>query len=356
MKHIFNKKRISSIVSILPSLIVKYEDELSDYNFPEMQSKRLGMMMDYHTRRECNNDDGLSDYALYGIEYLIKNNVLKKDDIDAIIVVSSSQDYIMPSVSYILQGKLGLSQDTYCCDIINACGGYINGLMQSFMAIDTLGLHKVLLVTGDMLTKKTGKHDRNSRPIIGDAVNVSIIEHYEEGENIYVDCRNFGEKSDAIKIPAGGMKLPSSSITAIEEKDESGNYRSLDHFYMDGDAVFNFVMTQVPPMILDVLKYSGDKLDAIDYYMFHQPNKYMVDRLADEIEIPSEKIFANIVGVYGNSSTGTIPLNICHNIASHVTTRNLRLCLSGFGAGLTCNALVMNNPKMDFCDIIEYKI
>lgn len=355
MKHIFRNKRISSIISVLPPTIVRYEDELSDYNFPELQSKRLGMMMDYHTRRECASNDGLSDYALQGIQFLINHGIIKKEDIDGIVVVSSSQDYIMPSVSYILQGRLELSVDTYCCDVINACGGYVNGLVQSFMALDTLGLRKILLVTGDMLTKKVCKHDRNSRPIIGDAVNISIVENYHKGGDIYVDCRNFGDKAEAIKIPAGGLKIPSTASTAVEEKDDFGNYRALDHFYMDGDSVFNFVMTQVPSMIIDVIKTSGNEINTIDYFMFHQPNKYMVNRLMTEIEIPNDKIFANIVGIYGNASTGTIPLNICHNIAQEATSNSLRLCLSGFGAGLTCNALVMQNPAMDYCSIIDYK-
>lgn len=81
----------------------------------------------------------------------------------------------------------------------------------------------------------------------------------------------------------------------------------------------------------------------------------MVDRLADELDIPSEKCFGNIVGIYGNASTATIPLNICHNIANQATSRELRLCLSGFGGGLTCNAIVMTNPKMDYCEIVDFR-
>lgn len=355
MKHIFEHKRISAILSILPSTIVRYEDELVDYPFPIRQSQMLGKMMDYNTRRQVAVEDGLSEYAHFGINQLLERGVVRKEDINGIIVVSSSQDYIMPSVSYILQGKLGLSEDTYCCDILQVCGGYVNGLMQAFMVMDTMGLKKVLLVTGDMLTKKIGKRDRNSRPIIGDAVNISVIEQDPKGKPIYVDFRNSGNMADAIKIPAGGLKQPSTPETAIENRDVQGNYRALDHFYMDGERVFNYVMTHVPQMITDILAQSGDTIGSVDYYMFHQPNKYMVDRLANELDIPSEKCFSNIVGVYGNASTATIPLNICHNIAEQATSQSLRLCLSGFGAGLTCNALIMTNPKMDYVEIIEFQ-
>ena len=353
MKTVFQNKRISAIVSVLPDKVVRYEDELEDYSFPVRQSQMLGKMMDYNTRRQCEPTDSVSEYAIQGIQRLIDKEIIGVDEIDAIVVSSSSQDFIMPSVSYLLHGHFNLSEKVYCSDIVQQCGGYQFGLMQCFMLMDTFGFRKVLLVTGEMTSKKVGLHDRNARPIIGDAVTVSVIEPADNG-NIYVDYRNYGQMADSIKIYAGGLKCPSTAETAIETKDEQGNSRSLDHFYMDGEAVFNFVMTKVPPMIIDTLEESGDTNNTIDYFMFHQPNKYMIDRLADELDIPSNKCFGNIVGIYGNASTATIPLNICHNIAAEATNRTLRLCLSGFGGGLTCNAIVLSNPPMDYCEIVDY--
>ena len=186
MNHQFKDKRISAILSILPPKIVRYEDELEDYPFPIKQSQMLGKMMNYHTRREIDAADGLSDYALFGLEHMLADGILHKEEIDAIVVVSSSQDYIMPSVSYILQGKLGLNNDVHCVDILQVCGGYAYGLMQCFMLIDTMGYKKAVLVTGDTLTKKIGKHDRNSRPIIGDCINISIIEQCDGNGPIFM--------------------------------------------------------------------------------------------------------------------------------------------------------------------------
>ena len=354
MKHVFRNKRISAIVCVLPDKVVRYEDELEDYSFPVRQSQMLGKMMDYNTRRQCEPTDSVSEYAIQGIQRLLDKGVLRAEEIDAIVVASSSQDYIMPSVGYLLQGHFNLREDVYCCDIVQQCGGYQFGLMQSFMLMDTFGFKKVLLVTGEMTSKKVGQHDRNARPIIGDAVSISVIEPAENGA-IYADYRNYGQMAEAIIIPAGGLKQPSTPETAIETKDEQGNYRALDHFYMDGEGVFNFVMTKVPPMITNLLSESGDTIESIDYYMFHQPNKYMVDRLADELDIPSDKCFGNIVGIYGNASTATIPLNICHNIAEQAKARELRLCLSGFGGGLTCNAIIFTNPQIDYVEIINFQ-
>lgn len=353
MKQIFQNKRIAAIQVILPKKEVRYEDELEDYPFPVKQSHMLGKMMDYRTRRQCEPNDGISDYAEQGIRTLISKGILKKEEIDAIVVVSSSQDYIMPTVSYLLQGRLDLNEDVYCCDIVQQCGGFQYGLAQSFMLMDTMDFRKVLLVTGEMTSKKIGPHDRNARPIIGDAVAVTVVESAEKG-SIYMQYKNYGQMAEKIMIPAGGLKMPCSAETAVETKDEQGNLRALDHFYMDGEAVFNFVMTKVPPMLEELLADSGNTIDSIDYFMFHQPNKYMVDRLADELDIPAEKCFSNIVGIYGNASTATVPLNIAHNIGLIACQQPLRLCLSGFGGGLTCNGLIINNPKMDYCGIEDF--
>ena len=270
------------------------------------------------------------------------------------MVVSSSQDYIIPPVSFLLQGKLGLRDEVMCFDINQACGGYIIGLLQVFMLLDAWKINKVVLVTGDMLSKKVCRRDRSCRPIIGDAVNITVVENSLESDPITVAWKNFGKDAGVIGIQAGGLKMPSNPGTAIEMPDEFGNFRAKDHFYMEGEEVFNFVMREGPPMVEDVVKSQGMSVSDIDYFLFHQPNKYMVRKLADELDIPYTKMFSNIVEIYGNSSTGTIPLNICHNLADEVMTQNLKVCLSGFGAGLTCNVMSGTIGKMKFCQIIDF--
>ena len=76
--------------------------------------------------------------------------------------------------------------------------------------------------------------------------------------------------------------MPSSEKTAELTTDSKGNTRSLDHLVMKGDDVFNFVQKEVPPMIENILNKAGKKKEDIDYYMFHQPNKFMLKKLADK--------------------------------------------------------------------------
>lgn len=355
MRHVFRGKRIEGVLAILPSKEVLFRDEVQNYPFPEKQSLRLAQVMGYNKKRICEIDDSVSEYAIYGIQKLIGSGLLDIKEVGAIIVATTTPDYFTPPVSNLIHGKFDFSQDVVCMDINQACAGYVVGLMQSFLLLDVLKDKKVLLVTGDLLSKKVSLHDRASRPLIGDAVSVSLIANDSRAEGVFFELKNDGINAMVLNIPAGGFKKLSDQNTAIENPDEYGNLRALDHLKMQGDAVFDFVVHEVPPMIEDVLRFGGVTKDQIDYYLFHQPNKFILQKLADELEIPHERLPCNVVELFGNSSSATIPVNISLNLGSRMIQEDLRVCLSGFGAGLTWGAIVMMLYKMNFCALIDFK-
>ena len=123
---------------------------------------------------------------------------------------------------------------------------------------------------------------------------------------------------------------------------------------MDGSAVFNFVQVEVPPMIDDLLQTAGKKMDDVDMFLFHQPNRFMLEKLADKIGVPHEKMPANIVEHYGNSSGVTIPLAIAHNLRHRVVGESINACLAGFGVGLTWASMLMRIGPMRFCEMITF--
>lgn len=117
-----------------------------------------------------------------------------------------------------------------------------------------------------------------------------MIENTDEENEIFTIIRNNGSMSEALTIPAGGSCMPSSAETAkLVNKYNDGNLRSLDNLTMKGRDVFTFVQTKVPPMIDEVLEYAGVTKDDIAYYLFHQPNKFMLKKLAEKIGVPYEK-------------------------------------------------------------------
>jgi 3-oxoacyl-[acyl-carrier-protein] synthase-3 len=318
------------------------------------QSLKLKKIMGYEAHRVAEAGVSISDLCIHGLDFLFQNEMLKKQDIDAIVLITQSPDHFMPPTSNIIQGHFQLKQDMVCMDINQGCAGFILGLFQSFMLLERESINKVVLLNADTLTHKVSNRDRNLSPQIGDAASVTVIENSEKPDTIYGNIKMDGRNANALKIPAGGYKLPSSQETAKMEQDANGNFRSLDHMVMKGDEIFNFVQREVPPMIEDLLNTSGLSKELIDYFMFHQPNKFMLDKLADKMKIPREKMPSNIVERFGNSSSVTIPTVISHNLGKRLEKENYRVCSAAFGVGLTWASLIIRMGEMDFCKMIEF--
>ena len=124
---------------------------------------------------------------------------------------------------------------------------------------------------------------------------------------------------------------------------------------MKGDIIFNFVQTKIPPLIDSLLTFARLEKEEIDYYMFHQPNKFMLQKLADKMNISYEKMPNNVVENFGNASSVSIPTAIAFNLGQKLLNNAYKICLSGFGVGLTWASMVLNIGNLSICKIIEYK-
>jgi 3-oxoacyl-[acyl-carrier-protein] synthase-3 len=355
MKYTFHNKQISAVVSVMPPTEVDFKDELHNYSFSASQNLRLAKIMGFNKRRMSQLNETISDYAVVGIQKLIDSGALNIDEVGAIVVVTTTPDHVVPPVSSIIQGKFAFSQETICLDITQGCSGYIVGVMQSFLLLEILKDKKVLLVNGDFLTHKISTRDRGSRPIAGDAVGVSIIENTEEHRDIYFSLKNDGANAFAVYIPAGGTRLPSSEETAVEMPDDYGNFRSQNHLMMNGDLVFNFILNEAPTMMEELLEYAGMRKEGIDFFMCHQSSRFTLEKLADRLEVPREKLPNNVIETFGNSSSASVPVAITHNLSSMITTsEQKKIMLVGFGIGLTWGAIILDMGNLKYCGMIDY--
>jgi 3-oxoacyl-[acyl-carrier-protein] synthase III len=354
MNLTFRNKAITGILTVLPANEVKFEDEMESYNFSVAKSLKLKMAMGYNKHRIVADGITISDLCVFGLNHLFENELLKKEDIDAIILVTQSPEYFMPPTSNVIQGKLGLKQDVICMDINQGCAGFEIGLFQAFMLLEHDEINKVVLLNADILSPKVSKRDRNSNPLIGDGASVTIVEKSKKPNTIFANIKMDGTAFDALIIPAGGFKTPSTPETAELMEDVAGNFRSLNNLVMKGDDVFNFVQREVPPMIEDLLSTAGVEKQEVDYFMFHQPNKFMLNKLADKLEVPREKMPSNIVENFGNASGVTIPTAITFNLGERLNRESFLICLAGFGVGLTWASLLINIGNVNFNKIIDY--
>ena len=354
MDFTFKNKRISGILTILPKKSVKFEEEMSNYSFSPAKCMKLKLAMGYNEHRIAEPGQCSSDFCKYGLQYLFDNNLLLKEEIDALLFVSQSPDFYMPPTSNILQGYFGLKHDCLCMDINQGCAGFEVGLLQAFMLLEQPAINKVVLMNADVLSSKVSDRDRNSKPLIGDAASITLVEKSQDATIIYANIKMDGTGAFALNIPAGGFRMPSTAETAVMVEDTAGNFRSKDNLVMQGDDVFNFVQREVPPMIEHLFEQSGTDRNDVDWFMFHQPNKFMLHKLADKLNIPYEKMPANIVENFGNASGVTVPTCISYNLGDQLVNGRLKLCLAGFGVGLTWSSLLIEMGYLLFNKIIEY--
>lgn len=350
----FKNKRISGVCSILPRNEINFLDELSNYNFSEKQSIKLGKIMGYGTRRIVNDNTSVSDLCTFGLNYLFDNKLLDKNSINALVLCTQSPDHFIPATSNIIAGNLQLGEDVICMDINQGCAGYEVGLMQAFMLLSLDKINKVVLLNSDILSKKVSIKDRNSRPLVGDGAAITIVENCDNGEEIDVFIKMDGTSALSLQIPAGGFKYPSNNETSKLVEDEAGNLRSLNDLVMKGDQVFNFVQTKVPELINEMFSVLNITKSFFDYYLFHQPNKFMLQKLAEKLDIAYSVMPNNICEKYGNGSNITVPLNICENLGELALRNSYNVCLGGFGVGLTWSLIKCKIEKLNFCKIINY--
>lgn len=348
----FSGKKISGIFCVLPECVYTFEEET--VNMPTVRAKRLKNVMGYGQRRRTKRDTSTADLCIYGMRKLLDDNYIQKEDIGALIVVTLTPDYFVPHVSNLVQGKCGLPNDIICMDIPQGCAGYILGLFESFMLLEHLNNKKVVLITGDVLNRKEKVEEIFINPPSGgDAATITILENDVCCGNIYVDIRTCGEEASALIYPCGGFRFEQDIHYDNKIDIGDGILREPYALNMDGTAVFNFVQREVPVLLEDLFTYAGKNKQEIDYYLFHQPNRFMLQKLAEKIEVPEEKVFMSLVERYGNSNSSTIPLVIADNLANRITKETYQCCLAGFGAGLALGGILMNIGDLSFCEIIE---
>lgn len=355
MKTAISGVRIRALCSVVPANVCKFEEELKDFPFSEHSSRRLAQVMGFKEHRIADPKTTLVDLAAYGANYLFSKNVIDRDHLSALVFVSQHNDHPVPGNSKILHGFLNLSKDTHCVDMYENCTGFISGLYTACAMLKSSDLENVMLVVSNSGACYGNKKDRNTYPLCGDAAGVAIISKSKDPDNkIYFDFHHDGSQRETLLVPAGGMRMPATSETAKVVQDEMGNFRSLNQLHMDGTAVFHYVMENVPPVLKEICEFAGVQKDDIEYHLTHQPNRFMLEKLADLVKVPREKMFNNIVENFGNSSCSTIPVNIAFNLGNKLTNENHLVCMSAFGGGMSVGAAICHLGMFDCCDLIEH--
>lgn len=340
VQSIIKNVSIKGIASVLGENEIKFEQEPQYYGNSEKQLQKLKTMIGFDTRYWVKEGTTTADLCEQAARNIIKELNIELNSIDAIISVTQTPDYYMPGNAHVIHRNLGFSKDTLALDLEFGCSGYIYGLFTAFTMINS-GLKRILLLTGDTLSKVGNKKDKTVAPIFGDAGCATILEYDKNAEDTYFILKSDGNGIPCLLQPAGAYRVPSTDETRKEIEDKDGNIRTAENFYMNGFDVFNFTLTEQPKLLEEILEFSHTTKDDIDYFVLHQANVYIVETILKKAKIPLEKAPSKLFAKYGNQNSASIPSVICSELYDKFQNGKKKVLMQGFGIGLSWGACVM---------------
>jgi len=325
---------------------------------PEERSERERLVRNIgiNTRRLCSPWQCFSDLAFEASESLLQSLNWNKDEIDALIVVSQSPDYLIPATAIILQDRLKLKTSTIAFDVNLGCSGYPFGIHLLASMISSGGIKKALLLVGDRSATLDG-------PIFSDAGTATALEFDSSAPPMFFDLNSDGSGYKAIILPVGGHREPfelhhffpilsQSNIDAVSA--DRKNKKFAKDLVMDGSAVLNFSTQVVPPLVEQSLTYAKLQKEDINYYIFHQANRMINETIRKKLKLSPEVVPSSLHD-FGNSSGASLPVTMTVRIREQLENGNNKLLLGGFGIGLSWGSCIVDINRGVFPELINSK-
>jgi len=293
-------------------------------------------------RRIAGPDECSSDLGVAAAKRLFENGACAPGDIDFLLFCTQSPDYFLPTTACLVQDRLGLRLDCGALDFNQGCSGFVYGLSLAKSLIETGSATNVLLITAETYSKFINRRDRSVRTIFGDGAAATLLSAVESDREL-IGPFVFGTDGSGAReliVPAGGMRQPVGCEQTIESEDGRGNWRSQRNLYMNGPEVYRFTVETVPRLLEQLLEKSGRAVEDVDHFIFHQANKFMLDRLRARTPIPEEKFWVDLADT-ANTVSCTIPIALEKAVCRRQIRPGQNLALVGFGVGYSWAATML---------------
>lgn len=303
-------------------------------------------------RRIATKEICTSDLCCEAAEKLIIDLNWQKDEIEILVFVSQTADYILPVSAAILQDRLGFSTNCIAFDVPLGCSGYVYGISIIAGMMKAAGLKKGMLLAGDTSSKLVSKTDKSTVPLFGDGGSATAFEFDVNAESLLFDLGTDGSGYKTIIINDGGSRNRINSDSLLYETISPGIERNACQLILDGMDVFGFGISQAPKTVNKLIeKFEIDK-DAIDHFVFHQANLMMNKMIVKKLKLPAEKV-PYTLKEFGNTSSATIPLTIVAELKENLTDTSKDLIICGFGVGLSWGTAKIRLNNVVISDLIE---
>ena len=343
--------RMSGVSACVPKEVVHSEDfPFFDKEGAEVFNNTVGI------RKRRLGPDSLcaSDMCQAAAEKLLAELGWEKESVDMLVFESVTGDYKTPPTSCLLQDRLGLSEDCFCVDIPMGCCGCMYAMNVAGNMLSNGDIRRALLLIGDTALRMGSMQDKSRVPLFGDMGTAIALEYDPSAQPIMIDFHTLGSGYKALMTPHGGYRHPITEESFVQEDFGNGIIRAPKDTLIDGMAVFTFAISKPAKTVANLMEELHiDKDNDIDYYLIHQANKLIVDRLVKKLKLPAEKVPYNLEE-FGNTGGASVPGLMVTRLREQLQQEgNKRLLCSSFGLGLSWGTMLLNVEKLVIPELIE---
>ncbi len=329
---------LEGVAAVISNKIVPVEEYCAGLASPKKLRKIIAGT-GFESLSIAENDVCCSDMCFQAAEHLFNEGGFDRDSIGALIFVSQSPDYRNPATAYILQKRLNLGSDLIAFDIGLGCSGFVYGLYVASSMLNNLGDRKVMLFCGDVGNWRHKKPTNLSSAVLfGDVGACAIVSRKQSDEEILFNIHSYGDRWHYLFSEDGGTRLIKQK--ALNSFDFEGTANGTNS-HMDGMKVMEFTLFESADNIKELIVASGLDKNDIGAYLFHQPQKLLIDDMAERLGLDSEKVIANAQNI-GNGSSASIPLLLTEIGSAWSERPNKKVLMSGFGVGLSVASVIMD--------------
>lgn len=327
---------IKAINYYLPEKVVTNEELLKE--FPEWSVDKVAAKVGIDSRHVADENETAGDLTEKAARKLFEEHNIDPKSIDFLLLCTQSSDHFLPSTACILQDRLGIPTTAGAFDYNLGCSGCVYGMAVAKGLIAGGIAKNVLLLTAETYNKYLHPSDKSNRSIFGDAAAACLISTEGIAEIGEMSLGTDGSGAKHLIVETGAARHK--AATGKQTTDDDGHIRRDDYLYMDGSAIFNFTLDAVPAMMKDILAKNEMVKENIDYYVFHQANKFMLNTIRKVCVLPKDKFYVNL-NETGNTVSSTVMIGLKQCLDAGTITPGMKVMVAGFGVGLSWGGTIL---------------
>lgn len=327
---------IKGLSYYLPDRVVTNEELLNE--FPEWSVDKVASKVGVNSRHLAGEKETAGDMAEKAARLLFDEYSIDPQTIDFVMLCTQSPDYFLPSTACLLQNRLGIPTSAGAFDYNLGCSGCVYGIAMANSFVKSGLAKNVLVLTAETYQKYLHPLDKSNRSIFGDGAAACLVSSDGFAEIGECVLGTDGSGAENLIVKTGAARQPVS--TGYVKEDEDGHLWYDDYLYMNGSAIFNFTLDAVPAMMAKILEKNKMQKDDVDYYVFHQANKFMLNTIRKVCVLPKDKFYVNLEDT-GNTVSSTVMIGLKQNIDAGKIKSGMRVMITGFGVGLSWGGTVL---------------